>query len=121
MKQFKTMPNIMSDDQITDYNSEINCYDLCRILFDSSDDNKIKVKDHSHITGKYCGAACKQCNFKLRLTTKLPVILHNLRGNDSHLLMQKQFNKKINIIPNNMKTCHVEIHVVFNRIEMSIH
>ncbi|KAK3765304.1 hypothetical protein RRG08_027310 [Elysia crispata] len=49
------------------------------------------VKDHCHITGKYRGAAHSACNLKLRLspkTTTIPVVFHNLRGYDSHLLMQ---------------------------------
>ena len=49
------------------------------------------VRDHCHITGKYRGAAYNVCNLKLRLspkTTTIPVVFHNLRGYDSHLLMQ---------------------------------
>ena len=49
------------------------------------------VRDHCHITGKYRGAAHAACNLKLRLnprTTTIPVVFHNLRGYDSHLLMQ---------------------------------
>ena len=49
------------------------------------------VRDHCHITGKYRGAAHNACNLKLRLnpkTTTIPVVFHNLRGYDSHLLMQ---------------------------------
>ena len=49
------------------------------------------VRDHCHITGKYRGAAHSACNLKLRLdpkTTTIPVVFHNLRGYDSHLLMQ---------------------------------
>ena len=50
-----------------------------------------KVLDHCHITGKYRGAAHNTCNLKLRLnpkTTIIPVVFHNLRGYDCHLLMQ---------------------------------
>ncbi len=39
-----------------------------------------------------------------RFTGRIPVILHNLRGYDSHLIMQglgKLKNKNINCIPNN--------------------
>ena len=52
---------------------------------------KDSVRDHDHMTGKYCGAAHNECNFKLKLnpkTTPIPVIFHNLKGYDSHLLMQ---------------------------------
>ena len=46
---------------------------------------------HCHVTGKYRGAADSKCNLKLWLhpkKTKILVVFHNLRGYDSHLLMQ---------------------------------
>ncbi|KAK3800219.1 hypothetical protein RRG08_007560, partial [Elysia crispata] len=64
------------------------------------------VKDHCHITGKYRGAAHNACNLKLRLspkTTTIPVVFHNLRGYDSHLLMQaiSKVEGRVSCIPNN--------------------
>ena len=50
------------------------------------------VRDHCHITGKYRGSAHNFCNLKLRLepeSIKIPVIFHNLKGYDSHFIMQK--------------------------------
>ena len=66
------------------------------------------VRDHCHITVKYRGAAHNTCNLKLRLnpkTTTIPVVFHNLRGYDSHLLMQaiSKVDGKISCIPNNME------------------
>lgn len=66
------------------------------------------VKDHCHITGKYRGAAHNACNLKLRIkpqTMSIPVIFHNLKGYDSHLLMQamSRVTGQINCIPNNME------------------
>ena len=57
-------------------------------------------------TGKYRGAAHNACNLKLRLnpkTTAIPVVFHNLRGYDSHLLMQaiSMVEGKVSCIPNN--------------------
>ena len=43
------------------------------------------------MTGKYRGATHNECNFKLKLNAKtmpIPVIFHNLKGYDGHLLMQ---------------------------------
>ena len=64
------------------------------------------VRDHCHITGQYRGAAHNACNLKLRLspkTTTIPVVFHNLRGYDSHLLMQaiSKVDGKVSCIPNN--------------------
>ena len=85
----------------------------------------IKVRDHCHITGKYRGSAHQDCNLKLRIKPediKIPVIFHNLRGYDSHFIMQEigeiakkhtYKNKKgeekqmdINVIPNNLAKIH---------------
>ena len=52
---------------------------------------KDSVRDHVRMTGKYRGAAHNECNFKLKLNPKtmpIPVIFHNLKGCDGHLLMQ---------------------------------
>ena len=64
------------------------------------------LRDHCHITGKYRGAAHTTCNLKLRLspkTTTIPVVFYNLRGYDSHLLMQSISNVegRVHCIPNN--------------------
>ena len=47
-----------------------------------------RVRDHCHVTGKYRGAAHNECNLNYSFTGSIPVILHNLRGYDSHLIMQ---------------------------------
>ena len=55
-------------------------------------DEHAKVRDHCHITGKYRGSAHQECNLKLRVNPeelKIPVIFHNLRGYDSHFIMQE--------------------------------
>ena len=67
---------------------------------------KDSVKDHDHITGKYRGAAHNECNFKLRLDPKkvqIPIILHNMKNYDSHLLMQAmaRVQGEIKCIPTN--------------------
>ena len=48
-----------------------------------------RVRDHCHVTGNYRGAAHNICNLKYRITWKVPVVFHNLRGYDSHLIMQE--------------------------------
>ena len=94
----------------------------CHICNKKYTDKDIQVRDHCHITGKYRGSAHQECNLKLRVNpeeVKIPVIFHNLRGYDSHFIMQEigaiiknhaYTNKKgekcqmnINAIPNNME------------------
>jgi len=52
-----------------------------------------KVRDHDHLTGGSRGAAHNSCNLKYSWRHyKLPVIFHNLKGYDSHLIL-KAFEK----------------------------
>ena len=68
-------------------------------------DNEVKVRDHCHITGKYRGSAHRDCTIKVKIDPKIPVIFHNLKNYDSHLIMQElgKFNLKINVIPNGLE------------------
>jgi hypothetical protein len=50
-----------------------------------------KVWDHCHITGKFRGASHCDCNLKLQIQdwkTPIPVVFHNFRGYDSHLVCE---------------------------------
>ena len=78
---------------------------VCHICNKEFKENDKKVRDHCHISGKFRGAAHNICNRNFRLTEKIPVIFHNLKGYDSHLIMQEigKFGKNINVIPNNME------------------
>ena len=69
-------------------------------------DENVIVRDHDHFQGTFRGAAHQECNLKYKIDKKrykLPVIFHNLRGYDSHLIMQaiKKKYGKIRVIPNN--------------------
>ena len=60
---------------------------ICDKIFDVGDD---KVRDHCHITGKYREPAHWSCNINLKLSKKIPVIFHNLRLYDSHLIIKEK-------------------------------
>ena len=64
-----------------------------------------KVRDHCHATGKFRVAAHWDCNINFQLTKKVPVIFHNLRGYDSHLIFNElnKVDAKINVIPNGLE------------------
>ena len=76
--------------------SNICC--ICNKLFDIQDD---KVRDHCNLTEKCRSSAHWRCNISLKLTKKVPVIFHNLRGCNSHLVMQEigEFDVKVSVIP----------------------
>ena len=57
------------------------------------------------MTGRFRGAAHWDCNINFQLTKKFPVIFHDLRGCDSHLIFNEldKFDVKINVIPNGLE------------------
>ena len=65
-------------------------------------DGDFEVKQHCHITRKYIGFAHKDCNIKVKLNHKIPIVFPNLKSYDSNLIMQElgKFDFKINVIPN---------------------
>ena len=76
---------IMSTKDEERFQSSNKCW-ICDKLFDVGDD---KVIDHCHVAEKYRGTAHWSCDSNHKLTKKIYVIFHNLRGYDSHLIMQK--------------------------------
>ena len=75
---------------------------ICKKLIDNDEQ---KVRDHCRVTGKFRGAAHWNCNINLQLTKNVPVIFHNLRGYDSHLIFNEldKFDVKISVIPNGLE------------------
>ena len=55
---------------------------------DLANENKRKVRDHCHFTGKYRGAAHSSCNLKFTKPKFTPVIFHNLANYDAHLFVK---------------------------------
>ena len=105
--KFKKLLKMSSEDE-PNFNAAKECH-ICGKKYTNED---IRVRDHCHITGQYRGSAHEYCNLKLRISSekfKLPVIFHNLRGYDSHFIMQeigtigKEYELYINCIPNNME------------------
>ena len=92
---------IISNKEQNDFKHAKSCH-MCNKEYNNED---VPVRDHCHVTGKYRGSAHTDCNLSYRLTNKIYVIFHNLRGYDSHLIIQeiRQFKKYINVIPNNME------------------
>ena len=68
-------------------------------------DADLKLRDHCHVTEKYRGAAHRDCNNNVKSNNKVPIVFHNLKNYDSHLIMQEigKFNLKINVIPNRLE------------------
>ena len=86
---------IMHEKEEEQFQSGNTCW-ICEKLIDNVDE---KVRDHFHLTRKFRGAAHWSCNINLQSTKKVPVIFHNLRGYDSHLI----FYELIDVIPNRLE------------------
>ena len=76
--------------------------------------NTDKVRDHCRITGKFRGAAHNQCNLKLKIPKKLPIIFNNLEGYDGHMIFKElnNFDVTIDVIP---KTIEKYMSIIVNR------
>ena len=100
MKKHFNKNLIMSEEE-----KEFQSSDICWICEKLIDDDNEKVRDHCHVTGKLRGAAHWSCNINLQLTKKVPVIFHNLRDYDSHLIFNElqKFNVKTDVIPNGLE------------------
>ena len=66
--------------------NNFNCVTFARFVKKLIDDDDGKVRDQCHVNGKFKGAAHWSCTINLQLTTKIPVIFHNLRGYNSHFI-----------------------------------
>ena len=108
-------PMEMTDEDKESFKRAEECH-ICKTPYKESD---VRVRDHCHVTGKYRGSAHEKCNLNFQLTDKIPVVFHNLKGYDSHFIMQeignivkenayfdkegKKHEMSINVIPCNME------------------
>ena len=64
----------------------------CHICEKKYTEDDVPVRDQCHVTGKYRGSAHQTCNLKLQISAekfKIPVIFHNLKGYDSHFIINE--------------------------------
>ena len=88
-------PLTMTEQNIKDHENATQCW-ICEQEIRNNKNNP-KVRDHCHFKDKYRGAAHRYCNLKLKVKpgeTKIPVVFHNLKGYDSHLIMKKKHCKR---------------------------
>ena len=86
-------------------NKKFEMTNICWICGKPIDVSDNKVRDHYHITGKYRGAAHWNCNINVKISKKVLVIFHNLKGYDSHLIFKElsKFDCKVSVIPNGLE------------------
>ena len=116
-KEFNKPLNMTKENE-----EEFQKADECHICNKKYTADDIRVRDHCHITGKFRGSAHQECNLQLRLNQdkiKIPVIFHNLRGYDSHFIMQEigQIVKDYEYTNKNGKKCQMNINAIPNNME----
>ena len=116
-KEFNKPLKMTKEDE-KEFNKAEECH-ICNIKYNDDD---IKVRDHCHITGKYRGSAHQECNLQLRVNpekVKIPVIFHNLRGYDSHFIMQEigAIVKNHSYTNKNGEKCQMNINAIPNNME----
>ena len=83
-KHFKRDMILTKDDERNFKNAD-KCY-ICNKKYSGKD---IRVRDHCHIiTGEYRESAHQDCIIYYSFTDKISVIFHNLKGYNSHFIMQ---------------------------------
>ena len=118
MKKHFNKPLKMTMENEIDFKKAIKCH-ICDQQYTDKD---IRVRDHCHITGKFRGSAHQDCNLKLRIkpdNIKIPVIFHNLRGYDSHFIMQQigEIAEKHAYKNKRGEECHMNINCIPNNME----
>ena len=64
------------------------------------------MRDHDHVTGWFIAAAHLQCNLQRSANYQMPVLFHNFRRYDSHLIVHEFLNiqdRKLKVIGQNME------------------
>ena len=105
---------IMTEEDQKDFDEAKVCH-ICKQEFSCSDGDLTypsqkdtpalqKVRDHDHFDGKFRGAAHHRCNLQYSLKgLHIPVIFHNFKGYDCHLLLRDagEVGKKLKVIAKN--------------------
>ena len=95
----KNEPMIMTEMDKKQFAEATHCA-LCSLPL-----NGDKVRDHSHLTGKYRHAMHMTCNLVYKSPAFIPVVFHGLRNFDSHIICQAlgKFKGNIKCIPQNIE------------------
>ena len=101
MKEHFNKNFIMSEEEEYLFQQSNSCW-ICKKLINNDEQ---KVRDHCHVTGKFTGAAHWSCNINFKLTKRIFIIFHNLKGYDSYLVFSvlHKFDVKISVIPNGLE------------------
>ena len=82
-------PMIFTEEDQEVFDKSINCH-ICGGEFGRDEDkDKVKVRDHCHLSGKFRGAAHNKCNLNYRIPKFIPIFFHNMSNYDAHLFIKR--------------------------------
>ena len=86
-------------------NEDFKNFSECWICDNDYIDGDVRVRDYCYITWNNRGSAHRDCNINLKLNRKIPVVLHNLKNYDSHLIMEQlgKFILKRSVVPDGLE------------------
>jgi hypothetical protein len=84
-QQRKTIDQLVWSDEQKDNFENCKSCERCCAGFSEKD---WKVRHHCHVSGDFISTLCNACNFKLQIQKFVPVVIHNLKGYDSHLIIK---------------------------------
>ena len=82
---------MFTNEEIKFYENQKQCH-ICKKGFFRNKKDKykhIKVRDHSHCTGKFRGAAHSICNLRYPIPKKIPIIIHNRSKLDDYVIIKQ--------------------------------
>ena len=83
MKKHFNKELAMTKEDNEDFKNSTKCW-ICDTDYIDTD---VKVREQCHITGKYRGSGNKDCNINLKLNHKIPIVFHNIKNYDCHLIV----------------------------------
>ena len=99
----KNQKMVMSAEDMMHVKNDTHC-SICEEPIDKAEK---RGRDHDHLTRAYRGCTHQKCNLTYFNNRYIPVVMHNLWGYDSRLIIKKAFeideqigNRKIDGIPN---------------------
>ena len=88
----------LTSDECDKFHSATHCH-ICEKPFTQDD---IRVRDHCHLTGRYRGPAHSKCNLNYKESFLIPIVFHNLTGDDAHFIIKEiaiAFKGRIDVLP----------------------
>ena len=95
---FRPLAMHLTTEEDASFRAATRCWICAKEKYkDEKNKDEPLVRDHCHITGKYRGAAHRNCNWQFNMHAdhfKLPVFFHNLTGYDAHVILSEVYESK---------------------------